>query len=174
MAEYATKEQAVRNLQRYLRRLSYEEPSISAPPIDGIFELQTAEALSEFQRLFGLPVTGRSDRATHDALFEEYSRLVRQNDTQIEPRFFPSVPPDYVTTSGESHAFIVILQWLLNELRVLYDDLPSLTLSGVMDQNTEEAVRRYQVIHGLSPTGQVNRALWSLLSLDFNQYGGGQ
>ena len=174
MADYATKEQAVRNLQRYLRRLSYEEASILPPPVDGMFDDRTAEALSEFQRLYGLPVTGRSDRATHDALFREYTRLSSMRDERVDPDFFPTSPPNYTTTPGERHSFIVILQWLLNELKVVYDALPLLTLSGVMDDATSDALRIYQQIHGFPPTGQLDRPLWNRLASDYNQYGGGQ
>lgn len=174
MAEHATKDQAVRNLQRYLRRLSDEEKTILPPPIDGIFDSRTAEALSEFQRLYGLPVTGRSDRLTHDLLFEEYLRLTRLRDEQVNPDFFPSAPPGYVTTPGERNSFIVILQWLINELGVVYDALPSLALSGMMDAATSEALRIYQKIQGIPPTGQLDRSLWNQLARDYNQYGGGQ
>ena len=174
MAEHPTKDQAVRNLQRYLRRLSEEERTILPPPIDGIFDTRTAEALSEFQRLYGLPVTGRSDRITHDTLFSEYLRLSRLRDERMIPDLFPSSPQNYVTTAGDRNSFIVILQWLLNELRVVYDALPSLALSGIMDDATSDALKLYQSIHALSPTGQVDRALWNQLARDYNQYGGGQ
>ncbi|MBQ9086103.1 MAG: peptidoglycan-binding protein [Clostridia bacterium] len=174
MAEHATRETAIRNLQRYLRRISYEEKTILPPPIDGIFDSRTAEALSEFQRIKGLPVTGRSDRTTHEALFEEYSRLLRIRDERNAPELFPSSPANYVTVPGEHHSFIVILQWLLNELKVVYDALPLLPLTGVMDEATSGAVKIFQEINGFSPTGQVDRESWNRLVLDFNQYGGGQ
>lgn len=173
MADHLTREQGIRNLQRYLRRISYEEATLIPPPIDGIFGSQTAEALSEFQRLRGLDVTGRSDRATHDALFEEYSRLLLR-DRRESPDFFPSSPENYVTQPGERHAFLVILQWLLNELRVVYDALPPLALTGVMDPDTAHAVAVYQQIHRLEPTGQVDRDLWNRMGRDYNRYGGGQ
>ena len=174
MAEFTTKEQAVRNLQRYLRRLSYEQKTILPPPIDGIFGSRTAEALSEFQRLYGLPVTGQSDRPTHDALVQEYTRLTRDLDERVDPDFFPSSPQDYVTTPGEQNSFIVILQWLINELHVVYDTLPLLALSGMMDDATSDALRIYQQIQGFPITGQLNRSLWNQLARDYNQYGEGQ
>ena len=36
---------AVRNLQRYLRRLSYNNESIRPVPIDGIFDTETEERI---------------------------------------------------------------------------------------------------------------------------------
>ena len=174
MTEHATKAPAVRNLQRYLRRLSYEQKTILPPPVDGIFDSRTAEALSEFQRLYGLPVTGRSDRLTHDTLFEEYLRLTSLQDERVDLDLFPSSPPSYVTTLGERNSFITILQWLVNELRVVYDALPPLSLSGIMDDATSEALQIYQQIHGFPITGQLDRPLWNQLVRDYNQYGGGQ
>jgi len=63
MNDHPNQAPAVENLQRYLRQLSYDQPEIPAPPIDGIFESQTEEALRQFQRSRGLPVTGSADRA---------------------------------------------------------------------------------------------------------------
>ena len=170
MAEMMTKSQAVRNLQRYLRRLSFEDNDILPVPIDGIFGSRTEEAVSEFQRMRGLAVTGRVDRITWDLLFAEYDRLRREQDRRILPDLFPRVPPDYQTTVGEEGAFITLLQWMLTELSIAYDTLPTLTVTGVMDDDTARSVVEFQRIHGLSQTGRVDRHTWNRLSEEYNQY----
>ena len=43
--EHDTRKDAVNNLQRYLRQLSYTDPDITAPPIDSIFEKATADSV---------------------------------------------------------------------------------------------------------------------------------
>ncbi|MBQ9783259.1 MAG: peptidoglycan-binding protein [Clostridia bacterium] len=169
MPEPMTKRDAVRNLQRYLRRLSYEDNDILAVPVDGIFDTRTTEALIEFQKMMGFPQTGRADKATWDALFLEYSRLRREEDRQDFPEFFPKAPPNYVTTPGESGSFITLLQFLLGELTASYDTFPLVVLSGVYDESTAAAVREFQRISLLPMTGQVNRNTWNRLAEEYNR-----
>ena len=165
-----TERDAIRNLQRYLRRLSFEENAIQAIPIDGIFDSRTEEALSEFQRMNSLPITGRADRLTWDALFAEYERLTIQEDTVVYPEFFPLIPRGYVTSLGEESSFIKILQFTLDELRYAYDSLPSFDISGKMDESTSWAVEEFQRIHGIARTGQVDRNTWNRISEEYNRY----
>ncbi len=171
MQDPITKPDAVRNLQRYLRRLSYENNDILPVPIDGIFGSRTQEALSAYQRSAALPVTGRADKETWDALFAEYSRLVREKDLRRSPDFFPPVPLDYETSLGERSAFITLLQWMLGELKVIYDTLPEPPLTGIYDDATAAAVLEFQRIHNLPKTGRVNRNVWNRMAEEYNQYG---
>ena len=157
-------------LQRYLRRLSDEYISILPVPIDGIFDTQTEAALIAFQTVFALPATGRADRATWDTLFEEYSRLGREEDRRVFPDFFPRTPEDYVTRLGEDHAFITLLRFMLNELRIAYDTIPPVSSTGVYNDELVRAVAEFQRISGIEQTGQVDRNTWSRLSEEYNNY----
>ena len=170
MAAPITQYDAVRNLQRYLRRISMEDNNIRPIPIDGIFASRTKEALQEFQRMNALPVTGRADKTTWDTLFREYQRLVREFDQREAPDLFPQAPDRYETSAGEESAFVKFLQWILNEISLSYDTLSPPPISGIMDETTSKAVSEFQRIHGLMQTGQVNRETWNLLSAEFNQY----
>ncbi len=169
MAVPYTKSDAVRNLQRYLRRLSYEENGIHPVPVDGIFESRTEEALSEFQRGAGLPVTGIADRLTWDALFAEYTRLI-DRDRSVPVDFFLGTWEDDEPVMGESHALITLLQFMLSELTLVYDAYLPLPLSGVYDEETEDAVRQFQRIHGLPPTGRADRLTRNRLSEEYRNY----
>ena len=169
MTEHITERDAVRNLQRYLRRLSYDTPSIPPVPVDGIFEAQTREALSAFQKSIGLPVTGRADQKTSSLLFAKYEKRKRE-DQRLSPDLFPSVPRGYETTLGERGAHILLLQFVLDELRVAYDTLPPFSQNGIFDEETSAAVREIQRISGLPLSGRVNRALWNRLSEEYNFY----
>ena len=168
MATPINKEQAITNLQRYLRRLSYEGLGGQRVPIDGIFGSTTKEALSEFQRAAGLPITGAADKQTWDALFEEYS-IVTQNERLAEcldP--FPKNPPDYAVSLGDTLTLVSIIQLLLLELRATYDIFEDISESGVFDEQTEQAVREFQLKNGLSPTGKVDRATWNRIVREYS------
>ena len=72
MKEHPNYNEAVANLQRYLRQLSYWEKSIPQAPVDGVWDSQTEDALREYQRLRGLPVTGSADFETWERLYGDY------------------------------------------------------------------------------------------------------
>ncbi len=173
MTEHQTYRAAVSNLQRYLRRLSGSEAdsAVFALPIDGIFNEETAEAVSEYQKRRGLPVTGRADKLTWDTLFLEYLALEAEDRRKSSPDIFPVFPSDYETEFGESGAFISLLQFILDELRHSYDSLPPFEMSGIFDGDTSLAVKEFQRIHALPVTGRVNRRTWSEISTAYNQYG---
>ncbi len=170
MTQHHTNRQAVENLQRYLRRLSLEDNGILPPPVDGIFDDQTEEALMAFQRLYSLPVTGRADRETWELLFSEYGRLGREQDRSVPIDFFPVSPDPYETLPGERFAFITLLQFMLGELTLVYDAFPPPEQTGVYDKDTAEAVAAFQAIHGLPVTGQVDRPTWNRLSEEYKNY----
>ena len=163
---------AIENLQRYLRRLSYETfegDAIPSVPVDGIFDTRTEESLSAFQRIYALPVTGRADRATWELLFAEFQRL-SDGDEIVRVDLFPSTPVDYVTARGEQSAFVLLVQWLLSEIEGVYNFLPPVTPTGIYDETTEAAVREFQRIHGLPPTGLLDRMTYNRLIREYELY----
>ena len=158
---------AVRNLQRYLRRLSYENSGIRPVPVDGIFDTETEEALIEFQRAYGLPATGRADRETWELLYAEYTRLSEEEDRVERIDLFPSEPENYTATVGEESAFVLLLQWLLSELSVIYDTLAAVRPTGIYDEATAEAVREFQRQNSIEPTGLVDRTTWNRIAREY-------
>ena len=65
MIRYNEKE-AIRNVQRYLRQLSYTDADIPPVPIDGIFGEATENSLIAFQTKNGLSPSGVADRESFD------------------------------------------------------------------------------------------------------------
>lgn len=168
---HPTYRDSVRNLQKYLRALSTaENGQIFAVPIDGIYEDATENAVSEFQRRSDLPVTGRADKNTFDAIYIEYLRLTENERRRYSPDLFPALPDDYVTEFGERGPFIAVLEFILDELRIAYDTLPTFARDGTYDGDTALAVKEFQRIHGLPVTGRVDRRTWSELSRAYDSY----
>lgn len=165
-----TEQQAVLNLQRYLRLLSDYEPSILPVPLDGIFDTATEDALRAFQRSVGLNPSGRADKETWDALYQAYLRLVEATDRTPTVHLFPRTPAQYEAAIGEESAFVAVLQLLLGELRIVYDDIPPLSPTGIFDSATEHAVKVVQAASGLPVTGRVDLRMWNRLVRDFERY----
>lgn len=58
---------------------------------------------------------------------------------------------------------IIEIQRNLRELAKAGWGLPSITADGIYGEQTREAVRRFQEIEGLPPTGRVDRITWQVL-----------
>ena len=69
---------------------------------------------------------------------------------------------------GDRHNLVMILQIMLDVLKLYYDDFGSVGIGGVYDEATEEAVKEYQRICGLEATGCVDCTTWNRLAEEFN------
>ena len=163
-------EDAVRNLQRYLRTISFYDDRITRVPIDGIYDTDTRKAVSEFQATRGLTPIGIVDKKTFDMIFKEFSQIVEANDRSNNINLFPNAPQNYEAAIGEESSFVAIIQLILRELSIIYDSIPDTQITGIFDQVTEDAIKEFQRLSGLSPTGKVNLQTWNRLIRDFSNY----
>ena len=163
-------QEAIFNLQRYLRAISFFDSRITRPPVDGLFDRDTQRSVSDFQRIYGLDDTGIVDKQTWDAIFDEYMRLSEASDRSPTPNFFPSEPYNYEAKLGEEHAFVALIQIILIELSVIYDSFPDIKVTGTFDQATEDAIKIFQQASMLDVTGKVDLRTWNRLTRDFFNY----
>ncbi len=161
---------AIRNLQTYLRQLSYTDSNIASPPIDGIFDTVTESSLRAFQRRSSLPESGVADRATWNRLYEEYLLSLGQNAVPAPLSLFPRVPDGYSLSRGDEYYLVSIIQLLLNELRIIYDTFIPLVVSGIFDEATEANIIDFQSKNQLPVTGRVDRATWDRIAESFGNY----
>ena len=73
-------EEAIREVQRYLRAVSYRHESVPHIGIDGIYGEGTRAALRAFQILFSLAPTGVADDETFALLYREFLRVPRRGE----------------------------------------------------------------------------------------------
>lgn len=160
---YISSKDAITNLQRYLRQLSYTEPDIPSPPIDGIFDSATQNSLIAFQKKYGLPQSGVGDRDTWNKLYEEYLDSISRYSPPSDLSVFPRVPEGYAVSRGDEYFLVGIIQLLLNELKIIYDSFIPLIINGIFDEQTEANIIDFQKKNRLSPTGKVDKATWDSL-----------
>lgn len=159
---------AILNLQKYLRAISFADERISRPPLDGIFDSATEDAVRSFQATRGLNANGLVDRLTWEAIYDEYQAL----SLAEELPFFPSTPSNYKAKRGEESAFISIVQILLRELSAVYDLFEAVEISGIFDDATEQAIKELQRASGLEITGELDRNTYRRLLYDFSSHTG--
>ena len=157
---------AIYNLQKYLRAISFADSRVSRPPLDGIFDSATEESVRSFQATRELNPDGLVNRATWDAIYDEYKAL----SLVEELPFFPSTPTNYVARLGEESSFISIIQILLQELSSVYDALEAVEITGVFDSATEQAIKELQQASGLDVTGELDRSTYKRLLYDFSSH----
>ena len=166
-------QEAIRNLQRYLRQLSYVNPNIPPPPIDGIYDTATKEAVRAFQREEGLGDTGVVDAATWELLFKRYEESLRREGAPVPLAQFPRISPGYALREGDENFLVRLIQYALGELDLIYEGFDDVPQTGIYDAQTMDAVRNFQRRHGLTETGEVDRATWDALATTYNREFGG-
>lgn len=160
---------AVKNLQTYLRQLAYHDPAIYSPPVDGVFDESTRRSLSDFQREYGLPVTGIADQLTWETLYNAYRLSLAEEAPLQKMEVFPEYPHDYVLKSGAFGFPVAALQHMLRELEAVYGKIGDMKVDGNYDNLTAEAVRIFQRQNTLPPTGTVNKITWNWITDQYNQ-----
>ena len=166
MATNGFETEAIRNIQTYLRHLSFHSDEINDVPIDGIWESETARAVAAFQKQQGLPITGTVDRATWDVLKREYDKSVAQNSPPVPLALFPRYPQGSVIRIGDKGYLVDTVQFLLEQLERLYGFTPVKT--GVYDVETANAVKDFQRRNRILPTGEVDRETWDAMAIQHN------
>lgn len=74
----------------------------------------------------------------------------------------------FEASEGMSGDLIMILQIMLNELRILHDGYPHIPVSGRYNINTAGAVREFQKIAALPQTGRVNLETWNRMAQEYD------
>ena len=136
-------QEAIRNLQRYLRQLSYFDDSILPPPLTDTWDARTEAALTAFQKNNGLPETGRADEVTWNLLYAEYKSSIDKASLPSAMPIFPFNPIGYEIGMGEQSFTVTAIQYMLGELDLLYDNLGAVPQTGIYNEETENAIREF-------------------------------
>lgn len=159
---------AVSNLQRYLRALALSEGLFPPPPVDGVFDTATEEALRNFQALYGLSPTGNADLQTWERLYEAYLSSVASSSTPQGVLLFPTHPRGYVFPPFAKGFAIAALQYMLRELKKDYELSFDEKIDGYLGKNTQDAVEEFQRLNGLPLTRGVDLLTWNRIADCYN------
>ena len=155
----------IRNLQRALRRLSYEYESIPAVVPDGIFGEDTENAVKAFQRQFNLPQTGVVNQTTWDKIIVEYEKLLEKYTEGRTVAVFPS--PFFLIELDDENEIVLVVQALIAGLSNRYDNFNRAEITGRYSQKDMDNIKTLQQISGLPQTGIVDKNTWDALAQVF-------
>lgn len=166
----STEENAIKNLQRYLKQLSYFYPSIVKDIIiTGVYDSNTRMAVSNLQQESGLAATGIVDKVTWDMIFSYYLQSIEENSTSGCVSFFYDTPNNFEIIYGDNSPIVRIIEVILDEISTVYTDFEnSVTENGIYDESKVKAIRIFQEINLLEVTGNVDSKTWNSLANEYN------
>ncbi len=162
----------VRSVQLRLNRISSNYPAIpKIYPVDGVFGINTENAVKEFQRIFNLTPDGIVGPATWYKILNLYNGVKRLNALASEGLSLSDVSAQFPMelSRGDEGVFVRQFQYYLNVLGENLAVIPPVAIDGVFGAATENAVRAFQAAYGLPDTGVVDEATWVDL---YNAYRG--
>lgn len=144
----------VRSLQTFLRKISYSRDIPTVVP-DGIFGNQTRSSLEEFQQLYGLPVTGEADLDTWNKIIEIFDEVTEETAPPKRLLIFPEEA--YIIDIGGEDEFLYVIQGAMKVISDNVENVPGLSITGIHDNESVEAVKSIQKIAGLDENGVIDK-----------------
>ena len=169
MRDITNSKSSIAEVQGYLRELHHDtQGEIPLVNPDGIYGEETVAAVEAFQRANGIPVTGRVDNATWDAIYKAFLAAVLRREKPHGIMPFPD-EDGYEVSEGERSDVVMAIQLVLRLLASIYDDIDGTNTGGVYDEPTATDVRTFQARHNLPVTGKVDKATWNALADAYNR-----
>jgi len=157
---------AVRRIQNFLNRIRVSYPGI--PQItnpNGVFGTDTANAVRVFQSAFSLSQTGTVNEATWNKISQIYVSITRLGELDAEGERYTigDNPPTTTIQLGSRGNLVLEMEFLINLIAQYYSAIPTVIQDSVFEARERDAIIAFQRNFGLSVTGVVNAATWSML-----------
>ena len=152
---------SVRVMQYYLSAVANYYPTIPTITLNGNFDKATRDSVIAFQRQFGLTPDGIVGENTWDELYRVYLGLV-DSDTFNKggTRLFPGEDLK-IGSRGED---VRLIQEYLNYIANTYTEITKPAITGYYGQQTALAVRQFQQLFDLNPSGAVGPLTWDKIT----------
>ena len=157
--------QPIRSLQTMLHVLSEDNSTYPTVVPDGIYGQQTQQAVSTFQKIHGLPVTGIADLDTWEQIVEEYEPAMIRTE-KAEPLQI-IMEPGAQYRKGSDHPNIYLMQAILTVLSDAYSGITPPSRNGVLDEATSASILSFQQMSGLAQTGEIDKITWKHMALHY-------
>jgi peptidoglycan hydrolase-like protein with peptidoglycan-binding domain len=152
-------------MQHSLNVIHNNFPLIPAVRITGFFDEETENAVRIFQEAFNLPVTGIVDRDTWYRIRFIYIAVTNIAELVSAGLTYEELQELYanIVLQGATLPVVVYIEFFLNVLSQKYDAIEPVEIDTFYGPDTDEAVRQFQIIMGLNPTGIVDQQTLNLL-----------
>lgn len=157
--------QPIRSLQTMLRILAQNDPAHLSFIPDGIYGPQTVAAVSAFQRIHGLPVTGVTDQKTWDAIVA--AQIPARIEIEEAEPIYAILNPNEVIRRGEKHPAVFLAQGMLAVLSEVFESVGTPGRGGILDDATADSLASFQSLNALPMTGNLDKRTWKHLALQY-------
>ena len=155
------------NLQIFLRTISRKYPEIPNVLPDGVYGNATIDAVRAFQNKFLLNANGVTDNSTWDHIVRIYKEIEKENTLRAVNIY----PEGGLNTEDENFmATIMIMQSMMLALSNRFANIPSLEVTGVVDEATHRTIIALQYAFGLNPDGNITPTFWNFLVAIYEAY----
>ncbi|MBC8559499.1 peptidoglycan-binding protein [Fumia xinanensis] len=159
-------EEPIRTIQRQLNRIGQNYPSIPRiSELDGIFDLETEEAVKQFQRIFNLTPDGIVGKATWYKIKGIYNGVTGLNELYSEGLALEDVDRIFQTVlkEGDTGPQIRLLQYFLAVIGYFDSDIPIVAVDGIFGPETRDVIMTFQNKYGIPVDGIVGRRTWDTI-----------
>lgn len=157
----------VKLMQSKLNRIRVNFPLIPRiEKTDGLFGIETENAVKVFQKSFNMVSDGVIGRATWNKISLVFVAVTKISELDSEGIRVDigETPPTVVLKKGSKGVYVLELQFLLNYISIYYTTVPSVIQDSVFDVKTEQSVIEFQKTFNLiPPDGIVGPATWNKL-----------
>lgn len=146
-------------IKRELNRISQNYPAIPKIQfINGVFDLETENAVKKFQEIFNLFPDGIVGKATWYKIKQIFASVKRLSELTGEGLTISEVARRYTRelSIGSQGEDVEALQYYLAFIGYFYPELPPIPITGFFGEQTRDAVFTFQSAYGLPVTGVVD------------------
>ena len=146
-------------IKRELNRIARNYPAIPRiQSLTGVYDLETEEAVKEFQRIFNLDPDGVVGKATWYKIKQVYASVKRLSEITSEGLTISEVERRYTRPLevGSRGVDVEAIQYYLAFLGYFYPELPPIPITGYFGELTRDAVYTFQTLYGLTVNGIVD------------------
>ncbi len=154
----------VQQIQIRLNRISNNYPAIpKIYPVDGVYGIETEEAVKKFQEIFNLVADGVVGKDTWYRIQYIYNSVKRLNELNSEGLTLEEISSQYPSelSLGSVGDGVFALQYYLEYISNFVDTVSNVTPDRIFGEQTRQSVLSFQRTYGLPETGVVDEVVWN-------------
>ena len=158
-------------IKRELNRISQNYPAIpKIQYINGVFDLETENAVKKFQEIFNLSPDGIVGKATWYKIKQIFASVKRLSELTGEGLTISEVSRRYTRelNMGSQGEDVGALQYYLAFIGYFFPELPPIPITGFFGELTRDAVFSFQNTYGLPVTGVVDANVFNRIEQVYN------
>ena len=158
-------------IKRELNRISQNYPAIpKIQYINGVFDLETENAVKKFQEIFNLSPDGIVGKATWYKIKQIFASVKRLSELTGEGLTISEVARRYTRelSMGSQGEDVEALQYYLAFIGYFFPELPPIPITGFFGELTRDAVFSFQNTYGLPVTGVVDANVFNRIEQVYN------